>query len=229
MTDVGPLYREGRERISGLVRDLDDEGLATLVPACPEWRVKDVVSHLSGICADIINGNLEGVASDPWTTAQVQARKEWTVEKLLEEWDEYAPQCEAIAQHFPDGADVQWLADLTTHEHDLRGALDRPGERDTEAVRMGFEWLVQRFGENALAPHGLPPVRFASTEGDEVVAGNGTAGASVKGSRFELFRILTGRRSVEQIVALDWHGDAERYLPAFEWGPFRPAASAVTE
>lgn len=229
MTDVGPLYREGRGRIGELVRDLSDDEVASVVPGCPEWTVKDVVAHLSGICADIINGNLDGVATDAWTAAQVNARRDWTLAKILDEWAEYAPQCEAIAQHFPEGAAVQWLADLTTHEHDLRGALDQPGERDSQALRLAFEWLAKGFGKT-LDARELPPIRFESAEGEHVVAGGGAASTVLSGSRFELFRLLTGRRSTDQIFAFAWHGDAERYKPAFvEWGPFRPAATAVIE
>ena len=36
-----------------------------------EWTVKDVVAHLCGACEDILAGRLEGVATDPWTEAQV--------------------------------------------------------------------------------------------------------------------------------------------------------------
>lgn len=76
----------------------------------------------------------------------VDDRREWPISKILDEWDDYGPQCEAICQHF-GGAEVQWLSDMTTHEHDIRGALGQPGERDSEAVRVGFTWLAQRLGE----------------------------------------------------------------------------------
>ncbi len=59
MGDVGPLYAKGRERIAGLVHDLDPERAATSVPPCPGWTVHDVVAHLSGICADIVGGRFE--------------------------------------------------------------------------------------------------------------------------------------------------------------------------
>jgi hypothetical protein len=31
---------------------------------------------------------------------------------------------------------------------------------------------------------------------------------------------MTGRRSASQIRALDWDGDVELFVPAFEFGPF---------
>src|SRR5947207_5181981 len=114
--EAGRLYAQTRERITDLVHDADDAP----VPTCPEWTVKDVVAHLSGVCADILGGRLDGVATDPWTARQVDERRDWSVQKILDEWNENAPQCEEISQHFPDGADVQWMADCVTHEHDIR-------------------------------------------------------------------------------------------------------------
>ena len=225
MTDVGALYREGRGRIADLVRDAG-EGVETKVPACPEWTVRELVSHLSGVCADIINGRLDGVATNPWTQAQVDERREWPISKILEEWDDYGPQCEAICEHF-GGAEVQWLSDMTTHEHDIRGALGQPGERDSEAVRVGFSWMAERLGEIG-KERDLPTLRLVTLEGDEVVAGEGTPQATVKGSRFDLFRTMTGRRSIEQIDELEWDGDRGGYFEG-EWGPFHAAESSIVE
>jgi uncharacterized protein (TIGR03083 family) len=227
MADVGTLYGGGRARITELVRDLEDRQLQTTVPACPGWTVKQVVSHLSGVCADIIGGRLEGVATDPWTAAQVDARRDWPIQKVIEEWAEFGSQCEAICDQF-GGAEVQWMSDLITHEHDVRGALGRPGDRNSESLKVAFEWLAGRFGET-LSARNVPPLRFVTAEGDEVVAGEGEPAATVKGSRFDLFRALTGRRSHGQLLALDWEGDAAAYAQAFEWGPFTPASAPLEE
>lgn len=229
MTEVAALYREGRERTAELVQDEPVDRLAAAVPACPEWTVKDVVAHLSGVCADIINGNIDGVATDPWTAAQVDTRRSWPVGRILEEWDEFAPQCEAICHLFPDGSDVQWLADLTTHEHDIRGALGRSGGHETEAVKLSYEWLAKGFGR-ILDTRGLPSLRFAAQDGPEVVAGTSDVSGTMRAPAFELFRVLTGRRSLDQIAELDWQGDREASMAGFtEWGPFRPAASRISD
>ncbi|MFD0205215.1 MULTISPECIES: maleylpyruvate isomerase N-terminal domain-containing protein [Saccharothrix] len=44
--------------------------------------------------------------------------------------------------------------------------------------------------------------------------------SALTASRHDLHRTLTGRRSHQQITALDWSGDPSRWLPAFTWGPF---------
>jgi uncharacterized protein (TIGR03083 family) len=225
MTDVGALYGEGRRRIAELVRGAG-ERVETTVPACPEWTVRELVSHLSGVCADIINGRLDGVATNPWTKAQVDGRRDWPVDKILEEWDDFGAQCEVICQHF-GGAEVQWLSDLTTHEHDIRGALGEPGARDCEAVRVGFTWLAGSLGEIG-KERGLPTLRLRALEGDEVVAGDGAPHVTVTGTRFDLFRMMTGRRSIEQIDELEWDGDRGGYFEG-EWGPFHAAESRIVE
>ena len=76
MTDYAQTYGALRSRVSDLVRGADEEHLERHTPAAPEWRVRDVVAHLSGITADINAGNLDGVATDAWTARQVDARRE---------------------------------------------------------------------------------------------------------------------------------------------------------
>src|SRR2546430_10175368 len=87
MTDYAQTYGALRSRVSDLVRGADEEQLELHTPAAPEWRVRDVVAHLSGITADINAGNLDGVATDAWTARQVDARRDWSIEQVLEEWD----------------------------------------------------------------------------------------------------------------------------------------------
>src|SRR5215216_2435229 len=87
MTDHAQTYGALRTRVSDLVREADDEQLERHAPGAPEWRVRDLVAHLSGITADINAGNLEGVGTDAWTACQVDARRDWSMDRLLDEWD----------------------------------------------------------------------------------------------------------------------------------------------
>ena len=43
-------------------------------PATPQWRVHDVLAHLVGVPDDVVHGRMDGLASDAWTQAQVDAR-----------------------------------------------------------------------------------------------------------------------------------------------------------
>lgn len=204
MPDHADAYRGIRERVTELTADLDAATAEQLTPAAPDWRVKDVLAHLVGVNADVIGGNIEGAGSDPWTKAQVDARRDHTIDELLAEWAEASATLEEIFPAIPDGPRGQLIFDALTHEYDLRGALGQPGARDTEAATIGFGWAVDvvtmlRDGADA---GGLR----IQTDFGEHVAGTGEVTATVRADRFELYRALTGRRSPTQIAAYDWDG-----------------------
>src|SRR5262249_10638714 len=67
-------YRELRLRVTALMADVDDETMASPSPATPEWTVHDVLAHLVGVTDDVVNGRLDGIATDEWTQKQVDAR-----------------------------------------------------------------------------------------------------------------------------------------------------------
>lgn len=251
---IGATYAEGRERIAELLGDVSEEEAGTRVPTCPEWTVHDVVAHLAGACTDILNGNIEGVATDPWTAAQVEARRDRPLREVLDEWNEAGPQVEAFADNFPGRAGEQWLTDQVTHEHDIRGALGRPGGRDSGGLGIGLNFLVTAGLASSLTARGLGPLEVR-TEAEQWVIATGEEtldfsqtvvahsmspdaeggdpdlepAASLSAPRFELFRALTGRRSAEQIRAFDWSGEADAYVPAFGYGPFTLSATDVVE
>ena len=198
-----------------------------MVPGCPEWTVKDVVAHVTGICSDILAGNIEGVTTDPWTKAQVDARRPVPLAQIVAEWGELGPQVEAMMPSFPPEPAAQLVGDLTTHEHDVRGALGRPGARDSDAIAIGLEFVAPNF-LTALVDRDLPALSIRAGD-SEWVAGGARPVVSVSADRFELVRALTGRRSAPQLRRLTWDGDPEPYLPAFDWGPFHVPAVDVVE
>lgn len=226
MTDVGAAYAEGRQRLTELVQGVDDDAAATTVPCCPSWSVHDVVAHLTGVCADVLAGRIEGVATDPWTDAQVVARREVPLKDVLTEWNEVAPAVEAMAGAFGK-AGFQWVGDQAVHEHDVRGALDQPGARDSETVHVGLRFMVPGFLE-AVADLGLPVLEVEAGE-RTWRSGEGEPAVRLPLAPFDALRSLCGRRSLDQLRALPWTGDPEPYLEAFTWGPFTPPAADVAE
>jgi hypothetical protein len=96
------------------------------------------------------------------------------------------------------------VADATTHEHDVRGALDVPGARDTDAVALSFRFVGRSLGEQLdHAGHGALVVEHAGTTD---TLGTNEPVASLCVDDFEFLRALTGRRSVEQMAAYEWDG-----------------------
>jgi uncharacterized protein (TIGR03083 family) len=226
LDDMGPVYRETRMRIGEIVLAGAGEGVGP-VPACPGWTIKDVVAHLTGVCEDILAGNIADAPSDPWTAAQVDRARDVRLAELVRRWGEAAAQVEPLTPMFPDRTANQWVADVTSHEHDLRGALDAAGARDSTAVEVAVDFLASSFLDSAKA-RSLPALSLVA-EGSTWFTRDAEPTARLNASSFELMRALSGRRSMDQISALDWDGDAEVFWPAFKWGPFHPRDEALIE
>jgi hypothetical protein len=184
----------------------------------------------------------------------VDARKQRSFGEILAEWDDVGPQVAAFADDFPGRLGSQFIADVTVHEHDLRGALGRAGARDSDGVRIGADFLVNVFLHPGVTSLGLGPLETRAGERTWVVGtGDPPTGDIGEASRaalmstevipeptrspagtlevdeFELFRALTGRRSAAQIRRFDWSVDADPYLPVFGLGPFTIRSEDLVE
>ncbi len=205
LPDLPDAYRELRGRVTVLVRAATPEQLERIAPATPEWRVHDVLAHLVGVPADILAGRLDGVASDEWTDAQVEPRRDLPTLALIEEWEQTSPQVEPLIPDFGPVAG-QMVADAVTHEHDIRDALDAPGARDSAAVHIGSHWMANHMGTfHRNAGHGTLRIEtdlWSETFGDDPPS------ATLRTSAFEVLRAATGRRSAARIAAYEWDGPA---------------------
>ena len=250
LRELGARYDNVRERIVELVAGVDAK--AKPVPACPGWSVHDLLSHLTGNCADVMSGNIAGVASSAWTGAQVAERRERPTEAVLDEWSELAPPYSAMVDDFPGRFGAMAVSDITVHEHDLRGALGRPGERDAEEVILSTDFLVTLILHPSARLSGIGPLEIRAGERDWVI-GSGepvtgtfaqwldavladarpddrpTPVASVVTDPFELFRAASGRRSEKQIRTFDWSADPGPYMGLFASGPFSIATEDIEE
>jgi uncharacterized protein (TIGR03083 family) len=220
--DPAALYRETRERLAGLVAELDAKALSAPVPACPGWAVRDVVAHLAAISEDAIAGKLTGIPTDEVTAAQVERLARDPVAEILALWSACAPQFEQAIS-----ARQVWPAviDIASHEQDIRAAVGKPGARQCAAIRQCTSLLLSWLS--------LPvPTRIRTEDGDYLVSQDAGASSAVtmltlSTSRFEAFRALMGRRSRAQLAALDWSGDPSAVLDHL--AVFGPAASDIVE
>ena len=215
--DLSWLYRDTRERLVQLLSELDSAALATQVPACPAWSVREVVAHLTAVSQDVLAGRLIRIPTERETAAQVARFKDHDLAGILAVWDEVAPHSERLV-----GTIGAWptVIDIASHEHDIRGAVSRPGARDAGVVWQSAGWLLTRLR--------LPvPLRVA-VEDAEFRAGpdNGTE-LRLTTSRFEAFRWRLGRRSRTQLADLDWSGDPAPLLDHLTI--FGPAARNIIE
>jgi len=206
--DLGESYRTVRERLTELVGSLSEDQLETSVPGCPQWRVRDVVAHLTGATADFIARYFDGAPSPVWTARHVDARRDKSVAEILDEWGRIAPVAEAELSelaHLP-----QAVADVVTHEQDIRGAVGQPGFRDDEIVAWGARFSVSNLGKK-LTGAGLPALRVRTDSGERIL-GEGEPGVTLDTTDFELIRTVFGRRSRAQLEAMAWGGDPKPYL-----------------
>ena len=212
--DAAELYALERRRLADLLREAGPEAADATVPASPDWTVKDVVAHLCGIAVDTVEGRVEGVGSDPWTAAQVEARRDVDLDGVLAEWDQRAPGFVALLRQLPPHVGAGTIGDLMTHVHDVRGALGQPGERDGEAVALATDYYVERFRRRA-AKRGLPPLLLEAGGRSWRIDGSGEGEAATASTDpFELVRALSGRRTSEEIRAWAWSADPAPWLDA---------------
>jgi uncharacterized protein (TIGR03083 family) len=195
-TDPQEIYREGRGRVTELVRDLDARELETAVPACPGWTVRDLLCHLVGLPTDVNAGRIEGAGTDPWTAAQLASRTDCGRDTLLVEWEREAPAFEEI---IPMIQPPRPVFDIVVHEQDMRGALGVPGARDSAGVRMLVDIALRRLASQ-IDEAEMPALEIAM-EDEGFVAGSGDVVDRWDVERFELFRSLAGRRSAAQLKA----------------------------
>jgi len=229
--DYAGAYHEVRVGLIELLRSRTEPELDTIAPATPEWRVRDIVAHLAGVCDDITQGNMAGVASDDWTAAHVAKRADWTMEQLLADWDERAIVVEDQMNAWGPGMG-QMVFDAFTHAQDIRGALGEPGGRESLAAAISFEWIVtnlQAPGDASPDDARLrPPIRVVTDAGEVDILGPAGAATTLRLSRFEFLRTITGRRSRRQVEESDWD-PSPRVDDLYGNEVFRPAAVDVIE
>ncbi|NCV09077.1 MAG: hypothetical protein EBV66_01465 [Actinobacteria bacterium] len=179
---VSRAYIELRNRVMEILRSLSESDGNLVVPHCPSWSVRELASHLLGVPDDIVNGRMDGVASDEWTKAQVERHRGKSLLALAHELAELAPRFDPILPHIPPMARSQMTMDAVTHEHDLRNAVAQPGARDSLAVQAALAWL--------------------GVWAEKRVPGSHAALFGAGLDDFDLLRCLTGRRSIRQAKAL---------------------------
>lgn len=232
MAEVADIYEQLRHDISEFVAGLEPQELDMPVPATPAWSIRDVVSHLAADASYAIGGDFPGeffqAYGDPnavatlneWTARQLEERKGRSLEEILQEWKTSANDVVPMMRgekEWPEGtfafADVALMTDAAVHQQDIFGALGLERARDSVPIKIGLRGYIVTMGWR-LASAGIAPLRF--DVGDKsYTAGEGEPAATVRGTRFEFFRAMSGRRSPEQIAAYAWEGDAEPYIAYF--------------
>jgi hypothetical protein len=118
----------------------------------------------------------------------------------------------------------------------VRGALDAPGGRDSDAAEIAFDWFCSTNQAMAAAqPEGGGLIGGDErgrleliTEHGTFVIGEGEPVRTWRTTRHEFLRTITGRRSVAQVQALDADGPPLEVV-LFENDFFTPATADIVE
>lgn len=204
--DAVAEWTRAQERVIELVSAAPDPSVR--VPACPDWTVRDLFSHMVGLGADVVAGDEPDDHNQRWTAAQVTARRDRSVAELVAEWHAVA---EPLRQWMRDRG-PRPLADVIIHEQDLRGALGVPGAQDTP----GLHAIRERFTGRLTLPTDEPSVALVGDTWSWTPVGTvDDAPVLLRASDFDLTRALMSRRSAAQLKSWTERGDLTPYLDAF--------------
>jgi uncharacterized protein (TIGR03083 family) len=218
VTSIASLYRQAQGSFLDLFQSLDEAQWSTPVPCTPAWSVRDVLSHVSGVTDDIVNGRTDGAATDRWTAAQVERSREADAADLIARWHD---QIGRVADLLEAIGEVRPPVDCHAHEHDVRHAL---GLFDNQASDL-IAFMTARFQR---VPMGRP---IAITFDDGATAempGDGDPIELGGLSQFEFVRSRLGRRTRDQVAAYDWSeppGDGV----LSKWFAFGPSEMPIVE
>jgi len=214
-------YLEVRDRLIPIVSVSDPE---VAVPACPGWRVRDVLAHLTGLCEDWVERRLEGYGSETWTASQVERFSDWSVAKLIARWRELSDSFAKLDDDTMMGPPSRWaFGDAVIHEADIRGSL-MAGRVPQSAVLLALKGTIGRWRQT-LQSGDVPSLHLRTVEARDWWLGQADDGGAVEvqAPLYEVFRALAGRRSEGQVRAWDWSSDPAPYLSVglpypFRWG-----------
>lgn len=200
-------YEATRRRIDELLEGVDPD---EPVRACPGWAIRDVVAHLCGVAEAIVAGDRPGGDPGAWTDELTAARRDEPVESLLERWAAVVPALKPVI----DGDGPGLFVDAVVHEHDLRGAIGRPGGRGVPEVRatvtvqlegLGAQLRRRRLGALVID---AGPVSWTSHFA--------RGGCRLRADPWEATRVLASRRTAEEMRALVVSGQVEPYLEVLD-------------
>jgi uncharacterized protein (TIGR03083 family) len=202
-------WTNAQGRVVDLVQSLDAEEAERSVPACPDWTVTQLLAHMVGLNADVLAGDEPDDHNSTWTQRQVDRRAGREPADLVAEWLALTqPMQDWMREH-----GTRPLNDAVIHEQDMRGAVDRPGGRDSDGLVAVREAMAERFATRVRAAHLAPvelrsPVWIFST-------GDGDPGLELFAPEFDLTRALMTRRTADQLRQWSTAGAIDPYLPVF--------------
>jgi uncharacterized protein (TIGR03083 family) len=202
-------WTRAQGRVIALVQSLSATAAHVLVPSCPDWTVRELLSHMVGLDVDVLAGDEPDDHNSTWTQRQVDERAAHDTETIVAEWLTTT----APLQRWMADNSTRPLGDVVIHEQDLRGALNAPGARDTDGLAALRDRMAAGFAAG-VAQAGLPTVALVS-DSWSFSAGDGEPAVTITASEYDLTRALMSRRSATQLRKWTVRGNLEPYLAVF--------------
>ncbi len=218
------MYQVVRAELVKELGELDDASASRLVPACPQWTVKEVVAHISGLNVELVAGvPLASIGSEEATGRQVADRAHLNLQEVVDEW--------LAIGHYIDQffmADVNaaaaLLADLIVHTYDLHELLRQNTAVAATAIPLAAHRYAVRLQKRVADALGLGLTV-------EFVDGETCLAPQVEAADLMVLRVpaalfvrgVTGRLRRSEVEAFDWSRDPTALLDR-AWnlyGPFR--------
>lgn len=216
--DIARLYREAQRSFVDFTQDFTEADWAATVPCTPRWTVHDTVSHVAGVTDDVLNGRVEGAATEPWTASQVERWRDTPRAQLIAQWNS---QVDAVAEALEAFGERRPPIDCHMHEHDVRQALGRPGNRDSEIVATMVQLLAAEWDRE--------PIEITFADGSTITtAGTGAVRRLAGVTPFDVARSALGRRSRGQVVAWNW-SEPPSGADLDAWFTFGPSVADIVE
>jgi len=200
---LADCFRSERSELIRLGRELSDAQGALITTACPAWSIKDVYAHLAGISTDILAGNTEGAATEPWADGHVADRIGRSLTEVLNEWESAGNGVSEVMDTAGEVFPFQLFVDQWTHGWDVRATLGA----DAAAVPdlSTYIYFLPDFFDHmaALVPEGLTALTL-KVAGQSFDIGTGEPIGELGLDLFEFARVTMGRRSQQQLDGLPW-------------------------
>ncbi len=201
MSNSTVSYASIRDRLVTLGRSLTPEQSEMICACTPEWTITQIYAHLCGSNDDILGGRLDGVATDPWTQAQVDKRANNSLTEILDEWESYASLIDAVVAQLGDEMDPRFFIDAWTHEQDIRSTLRMAGGTDDPTIEAYAPMMARGLCVSVEAA-GLESL--AVILGDQRVETTAPSHVVLRVPPYEFMRGRLGRRSRAQVARWDW-------------------------
>ncbi len=209
MAELVDPYVRTRDRMCAVVADAAPDDLTRTVPACPAWSAADLVAHVVSMPAALAAGRRPDGDIGAWLQELVVDRRGQPVDAMIDEWRALE---DAIATML-DGPGTRLFADLAVHEHDLRGALDRPDHGALEVETIVPRTLAAFAGPFREAGLGAIAVRH---DGRTWASHDAEPGWTLLVEPWEAVRAVNSRRTADELRALPADGDATPFIPLLD-------------